>query len=150
MKSSWPTRLLVCCALILMVFSAGCRRVKEKPLSPEEVNLQKFGRLYREYRSNGGRAQAQPDEIKEWAKKQRKETLDKLEIDDLDKVFVSPRDNEPYVLVSLPMGMGPMLAHEKTGVGGKRLVLTSQGNVYEADEKRFEELKNSVPGKRGP
>jgi hypothetical protein len=135
--------------LALALVAAACSgKVKEKPLSPEEHNLVKFGRLYLEHRKAQGRPPASVDQLKAWAKNQSKEALAKMGIEDLDKVFISPRDNEPYVLVSLPMGMGPVLAHEKTGSGGKRLVLNSQGSVYEADEENFNKMLATNPGGR--
>src|SRR3712207_7822251 len=61
----------------------------------------------------------------------------RLEVEDVDRVLVSPRDDEPFVLVHLPVGMGPVLAYEKTGVGGKRLVLSSQGTVRDRKSTRL-------------
>lgn len=139
----WPV------VVVLLLLPAGCRRkVTEKPLTPEEANLQKFGRLCMEYRKSEGRPAQKAEDVKEWAKRQKGETLKRLEIDDLNKVFVSPRDNEPYTVVFQPMGMGPVLAHEKSGVGGKRLVLNSQGSVFEANEKQFQDMLKSNPARK--
>jgi hypothetical protein len=135
--------------LAVALLATGCRGVREKPLSPEEQHLQKFGRLYFAYRTdNKGKPPASAEELKAWAKTQGPDKLGKLGIDDVDAAFVSLRDKEPYQIVHLPMGMGPVLAHEKTGVGGKRLVMSSQGNVFEVDEKRFQEMLRSVPSGR--
>jgi hypothetical protein len=137
--------------LALSLLAAGCsgQKIKEKPLTPEELNLQKFGRLCREYRARQGKAPADAEQLKSWAKQQKQDAISKMGIDDLEKVLVSPRDNQPYVLVRLPMGQGPVMAHEKTGVGGKRLVLSSGGSVYELGEEEFQKtVLQSTPGGR--
>ena len=125
--------------IIALLLSAGCGpSAKPKPMTPAEQNLSKFFRLYTAYRSSlKGRPNADVEELKKWAQQQPKEKLAEMGIEDLDKVFISPRDNEPYVLVNLPMGMGPMAAHEKTGSGGSRLVANTSGEVFEANAKRF-------------
>src|SRR5262245_10213429 len=133
--------------LLLLCLAVGCGGPQPKPLSPEEVHLQKFGRLYFEHRMSTGKPPANVQELKAWAKKQGKDKLDKMEIDDVEQAFVSPRDHEPYVLVQLPMGMGPVLAHEKSGAGGRRLVLNSQGNVMDVNETQFQDLLKSNPGR---
>jgi hypothetical protein len=133
--------------LAVALLATGCRRVGEKPLSPEEQHLANFGRLYFAYRTeHKGKPPASAKELKAWAKTQGPDKLQKLGIDNVDAAFVSLRDNEPFQIVRLPRGMGPVLAHEKTGVRGNRLVMSSQGNVFEVDETRFQEMLQSGPG----
>jgi hypothetical protein len=129
---------------------AGCGRQTggTKVASPAEVNLQKILRLYGEFQRSQHKAPANADELKAWAKKQSKEKLTEMSIEDVDTVFISPRDNEPYEVVQLPMGRGPLVAHEKTGVGGKRYVIGSTGTLVEMDQKQFEEQRQNVPGRR--
>ena len=82
-----------------------------------------------------------PQELKEFI--QENSTLGAEEV---DKLFVSSRDNEPFVVfynlrLTAPNAKGgPAIAHEKTGVNGKRLVALPTTQVIEADENRLAEL----------
>ncbi len=66
-------------------------------------------------------------------------------------MFVSNRDHEPFViyykmLLTAPdANGGPALAHEKTGVDGKRLVALVTTRVEEVDEERLSELVPKTP-----
>jgi len=71
------------------------------------------------------------------------------QVTDVDKLLISPRDNQPYVIFygaiakgSGPGG-GPVVAYEKVGVSGKRFVVGSMGSVEEIDEATFRKM---VPG----
>jgi hypothetical protein len=92
-----------------------------------------------------GKSPSNAEQIRDWAKKQPKEKLAHLGVEDVDNACVSPRDNQPYVVIELVMGMGPIVAHEKDGVGGRRLVVNSQGSVIDADENQFQSLLRSLP-----
>ena len=86
-----------------------------------------------------------------------KETVnaDKLQaefqITDIEKLFLSTRDNKPYVVYygTMPGGQGPggapVVAHEKEGVKGKRFVASALGAVAEVDEAEFRKM---VPNAR--
>jgi len=83
------------------------------------------------------------DELKAWVKKLDKTELGRLGIDNPDTALVSPRDNQPYVLVkSAGSGPGDVLAYEKVGEGGKHYIVTPYGSAFELDEA---ELKRRVP-----
>jgi hypothetical protein len=78
----------------------------------------------------------------------------------VEEIFVSPRDSQPYVVLygaatssgvggppmpgsppGAPGSSGPsIVAHEKTGAGGKRFVATSLGGVEEVDEAKFQSM----------
>jgi hypothetical protein len=152
----WRAALWGGLALIL----AGCGS-KGTPPPTAEQNIQKFARVYGQYVArNQGRAPASIDELKKFLGSQDQKVLTTLNLTDVDSVFVSPRDNEPYVLVrpkprganrpggpppapgSPPPGnaASPVVAHEKTGSGGKRYVVFADTRVEEVDEERFKEL----------
>jgi hypothetical protein len=127
--------------------TTGCKKgIETRELSPEEVHFYKFARLMRAYKDANHKPAMDAKELKTWAKKQPKEEQEKWEIDDLEKAFISPRDNLPYVIVPLPMGMGPLHAHEEKGADGKRLVLNGAGSVILADEEQFASLQRGTPG----
>jgi hypothetical protein len=65
---------------------------------------------------------------------------------DREAVFTSDRDGQPFVILPgvVIRGMtgtaAPVVAHEQTGVGGKRLVVFANAKVEEADDGRLQEL----------
>ena len=69
----------------------------------------------------------------------------------IDETFVSPRDNQPFVIV---YGVGisgisgtkaPLVAYEKTGVNGKRLVAFANTKLDHVDESQLQELQTPKP-----
>lgn len=72
--------------------------------------------------------------------------------DKLDDAFVSLRDNEPFVVIynvnagTLGAKDGPVIAYEKTGVGGKKLVVNVSAQLSYVSEDRLQEmLKPKTP-----
>lgn len=134
--------LIVCCT----VTGCGGSSTAPRPMGPEERNLANFFAVYNVYRTNSkGRPSTDIEEVKKWATNPKnKDKLASLKLDNIEQVFKSPRDNEPYEIVYLPMGIGPIVAHERTGVGGKRLVVTSQGAVLEYDQEQFDRMMETT------
>lgn len=72
--------------------------------------------------------------------------LNGIERDSIDSLFVSERDQEPLVVlygvgISGMSGVSaPVVAHEKTGKNGKRLVVLANTKVEMADEARLQDL----------
>ena len=72
--------------------------------------------------------------------------LTALQRTDVESLFVSPRDGQPYVVrYGLKFGGpspggSPVVAYEQTGVGGYRYVAFAVGGAEQVDEKRFREL----------
>jgi len=67
----------------------------------------------------------------------------------LDEYFVSPRDKQPLTIIfSVPVtNLGrnaPPVAHEQTGVRGKKLVVFANNKVEEMDDAA---LKQAIEGK---
>ena len=64
----------------------------------------------------------------------------KTHIPPVDELFVSERDNQPYVIVygkSTSGGPADIIGYEQTGVGGKRFIANSVGAVQEVDAETF-------------
>jgi hypothetical protein len=141
-------RKVVSCPVVLGLVSlfplvSGC----SKPIEPQAVPLahdriQKLASICRDFAVSQKRQPANVDELKAWAKKLPKDKLAVLGIENVDEAFVSPRDQQPYVLVR----GGPQMmiqAHEKTGEGGKRYVVYTTGSVFEMADKAFNELMSN-------
>src|SRR5262249_34961094 len=142
------TRILLCCSVAAVTaLAAGCGdSPKARPRSPDEDHIARFYSLYAGCRSSmKGKSPSNTDQVRDCAKNQPKDKLAHLGVDDVEKACISPRDNQPYVVIELVMGMGPIVAHEKEGVGGRRLVVNSQGSVIDADENQFQSLLRSLP-----
>ena len=58
----------------------------------------------------------------------------------LAELFVSPRDQKPYVIAynvrlgAMPQGGAPIVAHEEVGVEGKFFAADALGGVQEVDQ----------------
>jgi hypothetical protein len=65
---------------------------------------------------------------------------------EIDLLFTSERDQEPLVVLygtgvtQISATSAPLVAHEKTGKNGKRLVAFANGNVEVVDDSQFQEL----------
>ena len=141
-------RLLVVLAVLscfLGGFAVGCGGgPKVVPQTKTESHLQTLAVLYGQYMGEN-RGKSPPDEatFKAYIKKL---PADRLMGKTVDELFVSPRDNQPYVIIyNVVMGMPgidppTVVAHEKTGTMGKRYVATGGGGVEEVDEARFQQL----------
>lgn len=98
-----------------------------------------------------GKPPASEAEFKKYVEAQSPQDLANLGVTDPAKLWISSRDNQPYVIVygdvSGPPGPAgkPVVAYESKGVGGKRYVASSLGAVDEVDEARFRELVPAAP-----
>jgi hypothetical protein len=141
------TLLLLAAAACLFV---GCfRGPKKEDLDPGEKHILKIASLYMDYRgSHRGNPPRDAQELKNWAKDLKKEQLAARGMEDMESVFTSPRDNQPYVLVKPEAaragagGRPPMvLVYEQTGVNGKRMAAGAMGGAaFEMDEESFQQL----------
>src|SRR5262245_43574007 len=139
----YRVRYLSCTGLLSICFlSLGCTGKTEQP--PEIKSLQTLATMYGRYRS-AHRGTAPPDEasLKKFISGLSPTEQTGLGIDpaNLDKMFTSPRDGQPFVVVY--KSPGAVIAYEQVGKNGKHLVAYPEGKVEEVDEARFKEL---VPG----
>jgi hypothetical protein len=113
-------------SVVLLIFS-GCSSEPEIPKIPvEEQNILYILRAYCKFNGEQHRTPKSLDELKPWLK----------EFGDPEKVVLSPRDGQPYVLVGgldisrLPSGgVMPVVAYERKGVDGKRQVVDMRGQI---------------------
>jgi hypothetical protein len=138
---------------VVLLFAAavvcGCHRQGKTDLEPAEKRIIRVVSLYRDFKgAHNGHAPASTEELKSWTRSLKPDQLQAHGIDNVDDAFVSPRDNQPYVLVKTPPPTGRggppamVVVHEKVGVNGKRMVGNAMGYAYELDD---EELKKNVP-----
>jgi hypothetical protein len=137
------------CALVVVALPllGGCGGGKEysAPLPEENVQLRQLAVFFGQYQSrNKGQMPRNEQELKSF--------IQSTGVTDVDSVLVSKRDGQPFVVrygkaggVGGPPQPGkspsePVVAYEKTGVDGKRMVAFSTGRVELVDETRFQEL----------
>jgi hypothetical protein len=106
--------------------------------------------IYSTYRSkHGGKAPATVVELKKWVKSMKPDELDRLGFSDVDRLFVSPRDNQVFGMTqprndkAARMGAQGLIFYEKEGVNGKHMTVAGMGaRPAEIDR---EMLKQRVP-----
>lgn len=130
--------------ILILVTSAccGCSKSASKEVrSAEQSNLKPLSILYGRFQaSNENRPPANEADFKKYIKATGESTLKQFNTD-ADKLFVSPRDGQPYVVYygkSVPPS--GVIAYEREGVGGERIVAYPFGSVGLVDDARFRQL----------
>jgi hypothetical protein len=136
---------LVFGVLAFCLFTAGCGPSQQQV--EEESMLKPLAILHGKYAAqHQGKAPADEAEFKKFIDAQSPDAMKAHGITDPARLWVSPRDKEPfgvvYGTVSGPPGPAgqPVVAYESKGVNGKRMVASQLGAVDEVDETRFREL----------
>ena len=112
--------------------TAGCGG--QPATAPTEISLRKLASYYGMFiSSHKGTAPANESELRGFIK-------DKAVDDDLESLFRSSRDGQPYVVVyfgTKKVSPSTVIAYEKDGQAGKRFVAFSTTVVRELDEAEF-------------
>jgi hypothetical protein len=129
--------LVACCG------QAGCRSGGE-PEPEAKVRLTRLLRLYQAYVEKNRKGPANEQALRAFGQKLSSQERDEYLIgDDLDGIFISPRDQQPFVvrynLRLEPGGPTRAVAWEAAGKDGKRFVALSTLYVEEYDEETFKE-----------
>ncbi len=121
---------------------AGCSP-EGKPADPSDTNLQQIYEAYVQFiQESDGRPPRSEKQLRKYLNEEG----------DLDAIFRSPHDSEPYVIFwGAPVdeededgddeGEKPpakILAHEKTGSDGGRFVLLTDGSVLKMSQEEFD------------
>jgi hypothetical protein len=137
--------------LLALIAAPGCGGSDELN-SPTAVKLKAIGKLYLDFvASSSGKGPASEKEFKRHLRGLPDHVLSGNGMDPkaIDEAFVSGRDKEPFVIrygIVIKQISGksmPLVAHEKTGKDGKRLVGFANGNVDLVDEARLQELTSA-------
>ena len=144
-------RYLLILAVVLTCL--GCGPVGEPNRAQEESGLKPLAIFYGRFvPQHQGKPPKDEAEFKAYLQEpQNLEELQKVfNVPNLDALFVSSRDQKPYVVIYGPTsGEGPagqpVVAYEQEGVNGKRFVASKMGAVEEVDEARFRKMVPSAP-----
>lgn len=136
-------RALVWLGSVLAATGCGPAEIRsEQPMAPAAARLLELGRAYSQFTFERGQPPRGPADL-----------AGRLEGED---ALVSPRDGEPLVIywgvdLRSPPAWAtgrPVLAHEQTGVDGRRHVLTTMRNVELLDDEAFRGSSFPPPGRR--
>jgi hypothetical protein len=130
--------LIFAVGAVLLAFS-GCGGEPEIPKIPEEQqNILFLLRAYCKFNGEKQRTPATLDELKPLLK----------DFGDPEKIILSPRDGQPYVLVGgldisrAPSGGAlPVVAYERKGVDGNRQTVDLRGTIRILTPEEFKKLK---------
>jgi hypothetical protein len=143
MRGNLVWRRLLAAALLLAVCCGqpGCRSGGE-PEPEAKVRLNRLLRLYQAYVEKNRKGPPNEQALRAFGQKLSAQERDEFLIgDDLDGIFTSPRDQQPFVvrynLKLEPGGPTRTVAWEAVGKDGKRFVALSTLYVEEYDEETF-------------
>lgn len=138
-------------AAAAMIFTAGCGSPDPTSalMKANEKNIQKLSNLYFTYQmKNGWRGPENETDFKSFLNNYNPKKLERIGITtaDVDGLFVSERDGEPFkIRYGVPgsaMGSTAPVVFESVGVGGKRLVGCLNMEQKEVDESEYDRLWN--------
>jgi hypothetical protein len=141
------SRLAIGLLLVAVTAIPGCG--SDELNSPTAAKLRALGNLYLDYA--GGKNNKGPGNEQEFKKHIRglpDQVLSPIGVDRnaVDLLFSSERDQQPFVVIyglaitQISGTSAPLVAHEKTGKNGKRLVAFANAKVELIDESRLQEL----------
>lgn len=127
-------------------------------MSPEDAirqsnktNIQRLSNCYSMYQFNNG-WQGPVDEasFKKYLSEVRPEILSRMGIDDIDSIFISERDGQPfkvrYAVKGTARGTSEAVVFEAEGSGGKKMVGFLNMTQREVDQAEYDQLLNSNDG----
>lgn len=139
-----PARLLFAATCVLALVP-GCGDPEAPPEPEAKVRLQKLLRLYIAYADRNRQGPPDAQALTAFGHKLTAQERDELMIgDDLESIFISPRDQQPFAVrykVRPDPGQPRAIAWEAAGKDGLRWVALSTGYVEEYDDDTFKEYQ---------
>ena len=121
-----------------VLLSTGCQP-EQAEVTEQHTTMKALATAYGQYISqHRGRPPKNEKSFRKYLESDAAEFLSNFGVEAVDDLFISPRDNEPYEIVYGKMAK--IIAYEKVGVDGKRLIADDLGVVEEVDEAKFAEL----------
>lgn len=128
--------------VLAMVHAIGCGPSAAKSQPESKARITKLLRLYQAYVAKTKTGPPDEQALREFGQKLSPQERDSAMVgDDLETIFVSPRDGQKYVIrygLKLdPGGKMQFVAWEAMGKDGRRFVALSNGYVEEYSEESF-------------
>lgn len=127
---------------LVVLFGTGCAGGDRLASSGESTRLLALASMHARFQSATGRPPADEQQFKNFIA-ERGATLKRMGVNSVEEIFVSERDGQPFVVVygKRPSGMAAsIVAYERQGVDGRRLVAHSMRMIEEVDDERFREI----------
>jgi hypothetical protein len=144
------SRRTLCWVVLGLIVTPGCG--SDEVNSPTAVKLRGLANLYLDYAvARNGQGPAGEQAFRKHIRGMPDFVVKNngLDPDSLDSAFVSQRDQEPFVvrygtrITDLRGDSRQVIAHEKSGKNGKRLVVYASTRVDLVDEARLQELTSA-------
>ncbi len=139
----WLRSLLVYTSLIVVF---GCSSQEAGTGAAADTSrIKELTTLYTSFMNrNAGRPPATESEFKQYVAERGEPLFKSAGVSTAAELFVSPRDNEPYVILygneAAKLISRGIVVHERTGVGVRRLIGYRIGSIEELDEAEFRKL----------
>ncbi|MCA9188626.1 MAG: hypothetical protein KDA99_23530 [Planctomycetales bacterium] len=122
--------------------TSGCG--KSTPSDPARTHLGALASIYSQFRSqNRGQLPRNEADLRTFAEANGGPTMEQFGISDVDSLFVSERDNQPYTILfgrdaaRYSGNSGSVIGYEKQGLDGQRVVGFSSGMAELVSEDDF-------------
>ena len=136
------------CGVLLAIVSVGCGGSSSSTMGgPQASHLRSIGRAYQLFLKEHRRLPANENEFKDFVALVAADDLKAKNLT-VEQLSTSERDGKPYVVFyrdNPPPEGSFVAAYEQVGVGGRRYVADTVGNVKEVDEASFRELVPNGP-----
>jgi hypothetical protein len=135
------------CGMLTCVLIAGCDNGASSRDATDDSHLKIIADSYSLFLKNNRRLPKDDTEFREFVT-QRAAEDPRAEGQTIDQLLTSPRDRQPYVLLTeqnAPSGGSIQAAYEQEGVNGRRLIADTAGNIQEVDEATFRTLVPDSP-----
>ena len=140
-------RIHVAAISLVLATVAGCG----KPEASAKSGGPRMGTLvsmHNRMETTTGRLPPNEEAFKKFITENGAPMLERVGVTSVDELFISERDGQPFVVTygKYPTGMTEkIVAYEKNGSDGQRLVGYSIGAVELVDEARFREMVPNAP-----
>jgi hypothetical protein len=137
-------RSLLVCASLIVAFGCGSQEAGTGA-GADPSRIKELATLYTSFMNrHAGRPPATESEFKQYVVERGEPLFKSAGVSTADELFVSPRDNEPYVILygneAAKLISRGIVVHERTGVGGRRLIGYRIGSIEELDDAEFRKL----------
>jgi hypothetical protein len=130
--------LLVCGVTLSGCLLGGCGSWSEDPL---QSRLEALGRLNQRFQIAKRRPPASETELRDFATSDGAAILAEFQIPDVDTLFISERDGQPFHLYfGKDRERTGLFAHEQQGRDGKRMVAFAGGDIQLLDDGVFRQI----------
>lgn len=142
--------LAVWCVLFAVICSVGCGSklspAEQKIADRNKTNMNRLCNMYTLYQSkHGWQGPADEAALKKFIKEQEPVVLKRMGIEDVDAIFVSEVDEQPFeikwAVAGSQRGDAVPIVFEKTGKDGKRRVGFTRPPIKEVDDAEYKKLK---------